>query len=90
MHSATFYFIIFCTSRVVCRALLIPFIHRLDFKIQSSTTFNAYELASAAGHQLVNIDDDKLEEKITLSVFCLVLIPGVQRADSFRSIGKFS
>ena len=60
----------FYTSKVVCRALLIPFIHQLDYKIQSSSTiYNAYELAPAAGpvligigHQLVNIDDDKLEE----------------------------
>lgn len=62
-------YMLFDISRVVCRALLIPFIHQLDYKIQSSTVFNAYELAPAAGpvligigHQLVNIDDDKLEE----------------------------
>lgn len=60
----------FYLCRIVCRALLIPFIHQLDYKIQSSSTiFNAYKFAPAAGpvmigtgHQLVNIDNDKVDE----------------------------
>lgn len=70
------------TSRVVCRALLIPFIHQLDYNIQSSSTIhNAYEPAPAAGplligigHKPVNIDDDKLKV-IKTHVSCV--LPGV-------------
>ena len=54
----------------MCRALLIPFLHQLDYNIQSSAAIhNAYESAPAAGpvlisigHQLVNIGDDELSD----------------------------
>ena len=76
------YMLVSSTSRVVCRALLIPFIHQLDYNIQSSSTIhNAYELAPAAGplligigHQLVNIDDDKLK---VIKTHVSRVLPGV-------------
>ena len=44
------------TCRVVCRALLIPFIHQLDYNIQSSAAIHdAYEAAPAAGPVLISI-----------------------------------
>ena len=80
--NVTYYMLVSSTSRVVCRALLIPFIHQLDYNIQSSSTIhNAYELAPAAGplligigHQLVNIDDDKLK---VIKTHVSRVLPGV-------------
>ena len=54
----------------MCRALLIPFLHQLDYNIQSSVTIHdAYEAAPAAGpvlisigHQLMTIGHEELSD----------------------------
>ena len=54
----------------MCRALLIPFLHQLDYNIQSSAAIHhAYEVSPAAGpiliaigHELMNIRGDELNE----------------------------
>ena len=61
---------------------MIPFLHQLDYNIQSSAAIhNAYEVAPAAGpvvigigHQLVNIRDDDLNE---IKAHVSTVLPGV-------------
>ena len=66
----------------MCRALLIPFLHQLDFNIQSSAAIhNAYEVAPAAGpaligigYDLVNIRDEELND---IKAHVSRVLPGV-------------
>ena len=65
--------------RFICRARLIPFIHPLQYNLQSTTSINeAYEVAPAAGPSLIRIGhylanmEPKALEKVQAHVQTLV------------------